>query len=213
MAAPGARVLVTRKVSQGQTASENAHVSSERTDWSIAVDQLQETCENLDAVSLVVAWFGTDLRCGTCLVKPGVDRAEKQTDPVTWQVSGTARAAAHQVSQISGNAAYGGTPSDGSVIRAIQDLHARGVKVMFYPFILMDIPAGNALPNPQGGGTQSLYPWRGQITGTSDKTAAAASQISSFVGAATPAQFTAGADTVNYSGPAEWSFRRMILQG
>ena len=203
--------LVMRKISQGVTASENAHVSSERSDWSIAVDQLQETCENLDAVSLVVAWFGTDLRCGTCLVKPGVDRAVKETDPVTWEVSGSARSAAHQVSQISGNAAYGGTPSDGSVIRAIQDLHIRGVKVMFYPFILMDIPVGNALPNPQGGGTQSPYPWRGRITGTSDKSAAAAAQISNFVGAATPAQFSASGETVNYSGPAEWSFRRMIL--
>ena len=203
--------LVTRKISKGETASENAHVSSERSDWSIAVDQLQSTCENLDAVSLVVAWFGTDLRCGTCLVKPGVDRATKDTTPVTWAVSGTARGAAHQVSQISGNAAYGGTPSDGSVIRAIQDLHARGVKVMFYPFILMDIPAGNALPNPQGGGTQSPYPWRGRMTGTSDKTAAAASQISSFVGTAQPSQFLASGETVNYSGPSEWSFRRMIL--
>ena len=203
--------LVTRKISQGVTASENAHVSAERSDWSIAVDQLQATCENLDAVSLVVAWFGTDLRCGTCLVKPGVDRAAKITEPVTWVVSGTSRAAAHQVSQINDNAAYGGTPSDGSVIRALQDLHARGLKVMFYPFILMDIPAGNALPDPHGGSSQSPYPWRGRMTGTSDKTAAAAAQVSNFVGAAQASQFSISGDTVNYSGPAEWSFRRMIL--
>ena len=203
--------VVTRKIAQGKTASENAHVSAERSDWSIAVDQLQSTCEHLDAASLVVAWFGTDLRCGTCLVKPGVDQAAKETDPVTWTVSGTARSAAHLVSQISGNAAYGGTPSDGSVIRAIQDLNARGLKVMFYPFILMDIPAGNALPDPYGGTAQSNYPWRGRITGTSDNSAAAAAQVASFVGAAAPANFAGSGETVNYSGPAEWSFRRMIL--
>ncbi len=203
--------LITRKISKGETASENAHVSAERSDWSIAVDQLQSTCANLDAVSLVVAWFGDDLRCGSCLVKPGVDQAMKETDPVTWGVSGTARAAAHQVSQISGTPAYGGTPYDGSVIRAIQDLHARGLKVMFYPFILMDIPAGNSLPDPYGAAAQSAYPWRGRITGTADKTAAAATQIANFVGEAQASHFAAEGDTVNYSGPSEWSFRRKIL--
>jgi hypothetical protein len=211
--------LVTRSAGAGITESENAHVSSERSDWSISMDQLQTTCSNLEAVSLVVSWFGTDLRCGTCLIKPGVDSASKTTSPVTWKVSGTDRSAAYQVSQISGNPSYGGTPSDASVIRAIQDLHARGVKVMFYPFILMDVPTGNTLPDPYGSTAQASYPWRGRITasiapgrsGSPDKTSAAATQIASFVGSAQPNQFSATAGSVNYSGPAEWSFRRMIL--
>lgn len=211
--------LVTRSAAAGVTESENAHVSAERSDFSVSVDQLQSTCGNLDAVSLVVSWFGSDLRCGSCQIKPGVDRASKTTSPVEWKVSGVTRSGAYHVSQISGNSAFGGTPTDGSVIRAIQDLHARGLKVMFYPFILMDIPAGNSLPDPYSAGTQSNYPWRGRITasvapgraGTPDKTASAATQISSFVGTAAPSQFAAAADTVNYSGPAEWSFRRMIL--
>ena len=47
--------------------------------------------------------------------------------------------------------AYGGTPDDASVIAAIRDLKARGLKVTLYPFVLMDIPAGNTLPSPYGG--------------------------------------------------------------
>ena len=210
---------VTRTVSTGVTASENAHVSAQSSDWSVSMDQLQANCRNMGAASLVVAWFGDDLRCGSCQIKPGVDSAAKVTSPYDWQVSGVARSGARLVSQVNGQSAFGGTPSDASVIRAIQDLKARGLKVMFYPFILMDVAAGNALPDPYGAAAQVTYPWRGRMTasiaptrsGTPDKTAAAATQIASFVGTATPAQFTTSGNTVNYSGPAEWSFRRMIL--
>ncbi len=210
---------VTRNVSVGVTASENAHVSVASSDWSVSMDQLQASCKNIDMTSLVVAWFGDDLRCGSCQIKPGVDSANKVTSPYDWQVSGVGRANAKLVSQVNGQSAFGGTPSDASVIRAIQDTHARGLKVMFYPFVLMDIPAANILPDPYGGGSQATYPWRGRMTasiapgrsGTPDKTAAAATQIASFVGTAMPAQFLASGNTVNYSGPNEWSFRRMIL--
>ena len=50
-----------------------------------------------------------------------------------------------------GAPAYGGTPSDESVIRLIQDLKERGLEVVLYPFVMMDVPAGNALPDPYGG--------------------------------------------------------------
>ena len=64
-----------------------------------------------------------------------------------------------EVSRIDGRATFGGMPSDSSVIAAIRDLHRRGLEVMFYPFILMDIAAGNDLPNPYGGGAQPVFPW------------------------------------------------------
>ena len=210
---------VTRTASAGVTASENAHVSASSSDWNVSLDQMQGSCKNIDAASLVVAWFGDDLRCGQCTIKPGVDSASKVTSPYDWQVSGIGRSAARLVSQVNGQSAFGGTPSDASVIRAIQDIRARGLKVMFYPFISMDVPAGNALADPYGGAAQPTYPWRGRMTasiapgrvGTPDKTAAAATQIANFVGSATPAQFSVSGSTVNYFGPAEWSFRRMVL--
>jgi GTA TIM-barrel-like domain/Putative phage tail protein len=190
--------IVTRSESAGVTASENAHVSPARSDWTVSMDDLTASCTNLGAASLVVAWFGTDLRCGICQIKPGVETAAKVTSPETWVVSGTPRNAARVVSQVNGKPAFGGTPSDASVIHAIQDLRACGLKVVFYPFLLMDI---------------ATYPWRGRITCdvAADKTSLAATQVSNFVGACLPSHFTASGTTVNYTGPAEWSYARMIL--
>src|SRR6185503_1209231 len=33
-----------------------------------------------------------------------------------------------------------------------------------YPFLLMDIPAENGLPDPYGSPEQAAFPWRGRIT-------------------------------------------------
>ena len=210
---------VTRTASAGTTVTENAHVSASRTDFSVSIDQLQAGCGNLGAASLVVAWFGDDLRCGQCKLRPGVDNAAKASSPLSWNVAGVDRSSAHVVSQVNGQAAYGGTPCDASVVRAIQDLKTRGLKVMFYPFTLMDIAAGNNLPDPYGGVAQAAYPWRGRMTasvaagqsGTVDLTSAAATEIASFVGTAAPAHFSISGTSVIYSGPVEWTLRRMIL--
>ena len=212
-------MIVTRSGGAGVTITENAHVSASRSDWSVSIDDLTAGCVNLKAASLVVSWFGTDLRCGNCQVRPGVEVAVKATAPETWKVSSTLRAAAHVVSTVDGKPAFGGTPSDASVVRAIQDLRARGLKTFFYPFVLMDVAAGNSLPDPYGDAAQKAYPWRGRITcmpapgqaGTVDRTAAAEAQLQNFVGTATPAHFTIAGTAVNYAGPAEWSYRRMIL--
>lgn len=211
--------IITRSNGAGITESENANVSAERTDWSLSIDQLQGSCRNLEAASLVVAWFGDDLRCASCTLKPRVDNSLKQTSGDSWSVAGVGRSAAVEVSRVSGAAAYGGTPSDATVIRAIQDLHTRGLEVLYYPFVLMDISQANALPDPYGGTSQAAYPWRGRITssiapgfvGTPDKTGVAATQIASFIGTALPSHFTISGGAVSYSGPAEWSYRRMIL--
>ena len=93
------------------------------------------------------------------------------------------------VSLVDGKPAFGGTPNDASVIRAIKDLKARGYKVLFYPFIMMDIEEGNTLIDPYTGNAgQPAYPWRGRLTvspaagetGSPDKTAAAATQVNTF---------------------------------
>jgi hypothetical protein len=83
----------------------------------------------------------------------------------------------------------------------------------------MDVPAGNALTDPYGGAAQSAYPWRGRVTitpaagqpGSPDQTSAAATQVDALVGTAAPSDFAVVGQTVVYSGPAEWSYRRFIL--
>jgi hypothetical protein len=206
-------------VSPGNRVALNRHLDGTRSDWHASLDDLQTTCPAVGHVSLVVSWFGDDLRAGYCTLRPKVDNKTRVTAPTTWSVAGLTRATAEPVSLHEGRAAYGGTPSDASVIRAIQDLKARGLKVAFYPFVMMDIPHGNALPDPYGGAAQASYPWRGRITASiapglpesPDRTEAAGDEIAAFVGAAAPTDFSLTAGGVGYVGPDEWTFRRMIL--
>jgi hypothetical protein len=211
---------VTRRTGAASTEPENTHTLKGGTDWEVALDQLAEALPNARSTSLVVSWFGTDLRAGHCQIRPAVDDAEKDTEPLVWSVAGLDRAGAPLISTIDGNAAYGGTPCDATVVAAIRDLKARGHKVLLTPFILMDVPAGNTLLDPYTGGTgQPTYPWRGRITvdpapgrpGSPDKSAAAAAQVASLVGTAAPAHYTIAGDAVVYSGPIEWTLRRMVL--
>ena len=51
-----------------------------------------------------------------------------------------------------------------------------------YPFVLMDVPAGNGLPDPYGGAEQAAYPWRGRVTG--EDGAGAAAQVAALFGTA-----------------------------
>jgi hypothetical protein len=193
--------------------AENVNNPSGGADIEAALDQLAAQLPNVPSVTLVVAWFGDDLRCGHCSIRPGVEQAEKSTIPFVWRAGGVDRGHAHLLSRHGGGPAYGGTPSDQTVIQAIQSLKSRGYAVTLYPFLLMDIAGGNGLPDPYGGAEQGAYPWRGRITGEpgADKTSAAGAQISSFFGSAAASDFSVAADGVDYHGPDEWSFRRFIL--
>src|SRR5690606_4200277 len=189
----------------------------------VALDRLQACAPEVESVSLVVAWFGDDLRAGHCRIRPGVEVSAKSTTPENWSVNGVGRGSAHLVSRDDQNRpAYGGTPSDSAVVQAIQELKARGYRVTFYPFILMDVPADNELPDPYSnhaaGTGQPAYPWRGRITcspaagyaGSVDKSAAAGTQVAAFFGAAQPSDFDVDDEQVEWDGdPDDWGLRRM----
>ncbi len=70
---------VTRNVGEGAYEAENAHVLRDVSDWTASIDELQALCPNLEWVTLVVAWFGDDLRAGSCTIRPKVDEADKST--------------------------------------------------------------------------------------------------------------------------------------
>jgi hypothetical protein len=213
-------VPVRQSLGLGSTLAENRHQLQAGTDVLASLDALQALCPNLKRVSVVVSWFGDDLRAGHCTIAPRVESVVKVTDGAEWSVAGLSRATARAVSLVEGAPAYGGTPSDASVVRLIQHLKARGLEVVLYPFVMMDIPAGNALPDPASGAArQPAYPWRGRITcdpapgraGTVDGSATAAAQAAPFFGSAARADFVVSGGAVSYSGPEEWSFRRLVL--
>jgi hypothetical protein len=210
---------VMRRIGPGQETAENVHAERDRANLLVSLDQLEQDFPNCESVMLVVAWFGDDLRCSECQIRPGVELDEKTTTPANWRAGGVTRGDAHVVSQFDGAPAYGGTPTDASVLQAIAALKARGYAVGLYPFVLMDVPAGNTLPDPYGAAEQAAHPWRGRITphpavgepGSADKTSAAAAQIGAFFGSAAPADFGASGGAPTYAGPSEWSYRRFVL--
>ncbi|MFK8252221.1 baseplate multidomain protein megatron [Ancylobacter terrae] len=215
---------VKRRIGAGSYAPENRHVTTADTDFEAALDQLTACCPALERVALVVAWFGTDLRAGECTIRPGVENREKVTvgeaGVLAWRVAGQDRAGAHLVSRYEGRPAFGGTPSDASVRRAIAALKARGLKVTLYPFVMMDVPPGNTRPDPwSDAAAQPAYPWRGRITchpapgrpGSPDGTDAAGDQVAALFGSASAGDFGTAGGEVTYAGPAEWSLSRMAL--
>jgi hypothetical protein len=196
---------VVQVLGPGQSAPENRHVAHAASDVIAALDELQAVCPNLERIAIVVSWFGTDLRAGQCRLHPGIDNREKSTHGATWSVAGRTRGDAYLVSRIEGRPAFGGTPSDQSVVNLIGELKARGLKVTLYPFLMMDIAPDNLLPDPHSGeAPQPAYPWRGDITcdpapgvdGSPDATPAAGDQVAAFF---------------HDGGASGWNYRRMIL--
>ncbi|WP_112323305.1 baseplate multidomain protein megatron [Oceanibium sediminis] len=211
---------VSFEIEKGHTKVSNVNNNAGRTDIDLSVQALVEEVPGCGAVSLVVSWFGSDLRCAECSIQPKVEQSELDGVEMPWRVAGATRSSAEVVQYVDGRPGFGGTPADASVVQAIQRLQAAGQAVMFYPFILMDIRAGNGLTDPwSGAADQPDVPWRGRITasiapgraGSPDKSPAAGGEVATFFGSVQPGDFAIVEDAVVYSGPAEWSYRRFIL--
>ncbi|MGA7383673.1 MAG: glycoside hydrolase TIM-barrel-like domain-containing protein [Methylocella sp.] len=196
-----------------------------KTDYSYSIDQLQAAFPACTTVAVVCAWFGNSIDASLCQIYPSTTYIDNgtvanpsggfwpaitpsfqfwngsawQTDH--WMVSSLTETSSGliPISSSGGSFTYGGTPSDQSIVECIGDLRARGFRVVFYPFILMD-SAGK--------------PWRGRITYSPDVSPAAASAVAAFLGSATPSQFTRDYvnNTVSYAGsPTDFTYRRMVL--
>ncbi|MFD1912128.1 baseplate multidomain protein megatron [Halodurantibacterium flavum] len=204
----------------GEVTPVNVNSPEGRADLAVSLDQLTEELPRAGSALLVVSWFGDDLRCGSCRVRPKVEQKEIDGQGMPWVVAGLTRATADRIARLDDRPVYGGTPADASVIEAIRALAGRGQKAVFYPFLLMEQMAGNTLPDPWSDGEgQAPLPWRGRITtslapgqpDTPDRTAAAAAEVAAFFGNCVAGDFRLEGTRVVYSGPQEWSYRRFIL--
>ncbi|MFN3212283.1 MAG: glycoside hydrolase/phage tail family protein [Henriciella sp.] len=154
-----------------------------RSDFSVSLEQLKTDLPNVRHAALTVGWFGDDLRAGACKIRPGIEQTDRSTVPYAWTVDGIERDDAYLISRTDGAPNYGGTPADRAVLEGVQALKAKGIAVTLSPFLFMDIPPGNARPDPYGASEQAAFPWRGRIAVSSDKTATARREIEAFVGA------------------------------
>lgn len=224
----GEYALATRPVYVGagsgvlaDQVAENQNAPGGGTDFTQSLQRLDEELPHCGAVSLVVSWFGSDLRCGQCALRPKVASTVVEGANMPWRVAGIGRDQAQEVPRdAAGASIYGGTPADAAVVEAIAALRAAGKSVTFYPFILMDQMEGNGLPDPwSDAADQAVLPWRGRITldaapgraGSTDGTEVAAAQVAAFFGTAQAGDFIVSGTEVGYHGAEEWTMRRFIL--
>lgn len=190
--------------------------AGEDTDFSRSIDALQAQFPGCTTVALIISWFFDSRTAGSCKIYPSTTYIGGNFSCWTgsdwagdgWTVSGLTHLSSGliPISSSGGKFSYGGTPSDPSIARAIEDLKARGLRVVLYPFLLGEVPGD--------------FPWRGRITyspdGSSpDKTAGAEAAVAAFLGSAALGDFTpdATSKTVNYlgGGSLDFTYRRMIL--
>ena len=215
-----ATTAVSYDLGLGETTVINHNTPLAATDFRASMQVLGRELPNVGSVSLVVSWFGDDLRVGECTVRPKVEDLSRDGREMAWRAGGVGRNGVTQVARVDGRPIYGGTPADGSVIEALKAIAASGRKAVFYPFILMEQLAGNRRPDPwSDAAEQPVMPWRGRITtsiaagraGSPAGTAAAAAEVARFFGQAGAGDFRWSDGGLVYDGPAEWSYRRFIL--
>ena len=72
--------VVRREGGDGETSAENVNAEPDAADLVVALDRLEACAPKVESVSLVVAWFGDDLRAGHCRIRPGVEVSAKSDD-------------------------------------------------------------------------------------------------------------------------------------
>ncbi len=150
-----------QQVKTGTRRNVNIHNFENVANVTLALDQMQAAFPNLEWVSVVCNWFITSSDLATAQVIPKIEDSDNIVEPFGWSVGGYNRGNAQEVLRFENGAlTYGGTPSDRSVLGLLQDLKARGYKVMFYPMPLVDTLA------TQPGETDK--PWRGRLVPASE---------------------------------------------
>ena len=82
---------------RGKNVSANINSPAAKPDIAVSLDTLGEELPGCQSVSLVVSWFGSDLRCGQCSVKPKVEQRAFDGVGMPWAAGGIGRAQADEV--------------------------------------------------------------------------------------------------------------------
>ncbi len=121
--------------SDGEASPENRHVLTAETDYSAAMDELQALSPNAQNITLHPQWFGNDLACGNCEIKPAV---RDKSNSIAWGCHTSNRSSAATVTKLFDQPLFGGTPDDAALARAAKDMKARGLGVTLSPKLTLD---------------------------------------------------------------------------
>lgn len=118
------------------------------------LDELKASLPGVKWVSPVVSWFATSLDIKTCQILPGKQTDFSHDKISSWRVGNFNHEAAYPISRDEDKQTnFGGSINDESVLRFLDMTRAHGLKAVFYPLIMVDMPK---------------KPWRGHITGNAD---------------------------------------------
>lgn len=133
----------------------NQNSGENKADAVLSLEQLQNTCKNLEWVSPVVTWFCNSEILEEAMIRPGVEhKGDFITVPDLWKIGNYNRDTAYLISKDKhGNPNYGGSINDISILRYLDELKKSNLKIMLYPMFFMDTPN---------------KPWRGRLTGNAE---------------------------------------------
>ena len=118
----------------------NSENHEEISDSIYSLNKLIKFAPNLNWVRLNVAWFCNNSDLAKIKILPAVeDKNNLIRYSQEWQVRNYNRKNALLLSKTkSGICSYGGTPSDDSILRFIDQLRKKGLKTLFNPILLID---------------------------------------------------------------------------
>ncbi len=129
----------------------NKHNMYNKANLMIALDDMQESLPSVKWVAPVVSWFATSENISEAVVVAGVEFKDNiMITPNEWFVGSKDRYSSYCIGRNNEKPRYGGTPSDSSVINMLKELRSRGLKIMLYPMMFVDV---------------AHKPWRGRLSG------------------------------------------------
>lgn len=133
----------------------NCHNESKIANSVYSFDKLKKTCKNLSWVAPVVCWFSNSLNARDAKIMPAVEFNDQYTSTSEdWNVANTNRQSAYLIGRDKYQSPrYGGTINDASLLRYLDFLKEKNIKIMLYPVFLVDLPD---------------KPWRGHMTGSDE---------------------------------------------
>ncbi len=135
----------------------------------LSIDQMKAALPNLELVGLSVSWFVNNTDIENIEIKPGVEKKLSETDD-PWLVSNYDRSNAYKIHRSDVNdpstVRFGGTMPDDDVLLYAKALKDSGLKVAFYPFLMVD---------------NENKDWRGVISSDAEHVADFSVQYNKFV--------------------------------
>ena len=135
-----------RETVAGAARALNVTAQTGTADAVVALDQIETALPAVNDLVIPVSWVMPSASPAATDLRPGVERAERVTEPATWTAGGFSRAQARALfTDAAGLAPLRGTPSDASVVALAAEAEARGLAVTLRPEVAVEVVTAGQL--------------------------------------------------------------------